>query len=150
MKDPRKNTLAIVSSESRAEFERLVKERKKGDLLYEPWEESLYVWELEIDREHVFMGGRNRHKWTDLYVTRDLAIKGACVEILKYWGDGCWSEDYRKRLEKQMAAGEYEKAMEEFTSHYHYQALGFTIRPVEVKATSKLHEISEPPTSKET
>jgi hypothetical protein len=134
-------TLAIVSKESEKEFARLTAERKKGDLLYEPRAESLYVWQLETDREHVGHGYRDRSKHTDLYSTRDLAVRGACQEILRYWGDGSWSSEYREKLLAQMAAGQHEEAMVDFSTHH--QALRFDIRAVEVRASAEPYEISE-------
>jgi hypothetical protein len=91
----REETLATVAAESEKEFRRLTKEREKGDLFYEPRAESVFVWKLVTEREVVGMGYRDRHTYRELFATRDLAVLSACYEILKYWGDGLWSEEYR-------------------------------------------------------
>lgn len=136
----RHKTLAQVSVESEREFQRLVTEREKGDLFYEPRADSLYVWELETGREISGTGYRDYHKSTNLYVTRDLAVLGACEEILRYYGDGYWSKEYREKLQAQMAAGKHEEAMGEWSSRH--QALRFVIRNVEVRASSEPYKIS--------
>lgn len=137
--DALKDTLHIVASESEAEFKRLTRRRKKGELLYEPRKASLYVWELEITRHDQWMGGQSNHTWSNLYVTRDLAVMGACEEILRSYGS--WREDERKKLKEQMATGKHEEALEEHMRYY--QNLRFEIKSTEVRASSVPYEISE-------
>jgi hypothetical protein len=131
----REATLAIISTESEKAHRALLERKEKGDLFYEPRPESAYVWELETDREHVGMGYRDRHKHTTLFVTRGLAFQAACEEILRYYGDGYWSEEYREKLKTQMADGKHEEAAMEWSSRH--GALRFTVRSIEVRASAE-------------
>lgn len=135
----REATLTTIADESEKAHQALLERQKKGDLFYEPRAESAYVWELETDREHVGMGYRDRHKHTTLFVTKHLAFWGACEEILRYYGDGYWSEEYREKLKTQMAEGKYEEAAAEWSTRH--GALRFTVRSIEVRASAVPYKI---------
>ena len=129
----REKTAQIVLAESREEHARRLKQRAEDELRYDPRPDSLYVWELEIGREDVGYGYTRRHTYTMLFATRQAAVLEACEEILRYYGDGYWSQEYREKIQAQMAAGEHEKAIDQWQTH-HGGARSFNIRRVEVRA----------------
>lgn len=122
----RTEALAVIVAESEKEHMRLAELHQKDDLLYEPNPQAIYVWELEITRvwEH-----NQRHTFTQLFVTRDLAVREACKEIDRYLSP---AGSHRRQFNELIAAENFEEAMELFQTHFLARVFNFSM--VQVRA----------------
>lgn len=138
----RKLSLVVIASESDAEYARLVKRRKKGDLFYVPNPESLYAWELKASERHESWGHTSHHSYTEIYLTKALAIEAACEIIRKRLIEGKEDWGSNEILTKLLDAGKHEDAIRWVEEHY--SSPTFEIRSIEIRCSPNRYEISDP------
>lgn len=140
--DTRKLSLEIIAGESKAEYARLMKRRKEGDLFYVPDSQSLYAWELKTDERHESWGHTSRHSYVEIYLTKALAVEAACEIIRKRYIEGKEGWGSNEILRKLLDDGKHEKAMQWVEQHY--SSPSFELRAIEIRCSPKRYEISDP------
>jgi hypothetical protein len=124
----RTEALATITAESLKEHERLAELRRKDDLFYEPDPEAVYVCEMTITRSDQGMGYTSRSKYTQLFTTRDLAVREACEEAKRYL-----SSFGHPTFNTLFGEGKFEEALEFFQTHY--SSRHFEFRMTQVRAS---------------
>jgi hypothetical protein len=134
--------LAVVAEESAKRHAQLVAKRKAGDLMFEPDESALHVWELKTTRNIVSMGHTSRHEYVHLFTTRAAAIEGASEEVrasVEAGGMGCFDDKLKAMLEK----SQHVKVVAYVSSHYSGWSFEISMEPV--WATGRRPVFSDPP-----
>ena len=128
-----KDALEDIADTTSAEYIRLRSLREAGDLWYDPNPCSVFVWQLSIAR---IERGYAEHAFSQLFSTRELALRAACEEIANAFGS-MWREEWSTSVDlvKLIDEGKFEEALENFTTHY--SSRRFELRLVEVETTQR-------------
>jgi len=128
-----KASLALIEEETIKRLAELRHLRRMGDWLVKPDMTDLHIWELETTRQIIGWGRRDSHKYTELFLTRDLAFQGAAETVISSFEGREYVSD--NKILKLYEEKKYEELVGYVSQHF--SEWSFEVRSVPVKANPR-------------
>lgn len=129
-------TLNVLVAETKKEYRRLKKLWNNDELFYSPAGSALHVWELTVTD----MSDRVSHKWTSLFLTRELAMEHLCETFKARHEPTTYGYRPYEEAWKMLDVGDVKGAFKYITSHI--SSLYADVRCVEIRASSECRELT--------